>query len=55
MPTDGIEWLRKPGFEPGPPDRLGPYTPVTKRQPPESAGKILVRNLLGRTSQIVDR
>ena len=55
MLADGIEWLRKPGFEPEPPDRLGPYTPVTKRQSSEFVGKILVGNSFRRTSQIVDR
>ncbi|MDS0281363.1 formyltransferase family protein [Haloarcula onubensis] len=48
MLARGIERLRDPAFEPEPPASLGQYTPVTKRQEPAFAGKVLAKNLLGR-------
>lgn len=52
MLAQGIQRLRDPAFELKPPEALGQYTPVTKRQDPAFAGKILAKNLLGRMSQL---
>ena len=53
MLARGIERLRDPEFEPSPPASLGEYTPVTRRQDPAFAGKILAKNLRGRVSDLV--
>lgn len=54
MLARGIERLRDPEFEPKPPSSLGPYTPVSKRQDPRFAGKILGKNLVGRVVNHLD-
>lgn len=49
----GVANLREPAFEPIIPESLGSYYPVNEKRQLGFAGRVLVRNLLGRISSIV--
>lgn len=50
----GVERLADPSFTPEPPETLGEYAPLSRRSEPGFAGRILVRNLLGRVRSLRD-
>lgn len=55
MLSAGLLRLRDPGFDPRPPDTLGPYTTVKERRSPRFAARVLAKNLAGRLRRLRTR